>query len=95
MKLARHSTVTMTMNYTHIGLEDQAAALANLPWGKTDSAMTVPDGQSVSSDVLDPGSVVRVKRDETPCWNCVSGNKNGRLSQGDKTANFMEAAGIE
>ena len=31
MELARHSDVTMTMRYAHIGIDDQAAALANLP----------------------------------------------------------------
>lgn len=30
-KLARHSDVRMTMRYTHIGMEDQAKALASLP----------------------------------------------------------------
>ena len=30
-ELARHSDVRMTMKYTHIGLEDQARALASLP----------------------------------------------------------------
>jgi hypothetical protein len=30
-ELARHSDVNMTMRYTHIGLADQAKAVANLP----------------------------------------------------------------
>ena len=30
-ELARHSDVRMTMKYTHIGLEDQAKAIAKLP----------------------------------------------------------------
>ena len=30
-ELARHSDVRMTMKYTHIGIDDQAKALANLP----------------------------------------------------------------
>jgi integrase len=34
-ELARHADVRMTMKYTHIGLEDQAAALAGLPLPKT------------------------------------------------------------
>jgi integrase-like protein len=33
-KLARHSDVKMTMRYTHIGIEDQAKAVANLPMPK-------------------------------------------------------------
>lgn len=31
-ELARHSDVRMTMRYTHIGLADQARAVAKLPW---------------------------------------------------------------
>lgn len=31
-ELARHSDVKMTMRYTHIGIEDQAKALKQLPW---------------------------------------------------------------
>ena len=30
-KLARHSDIRMTMKYAHIGIEDQAKAVANLP----------------------------------------------------------------
>ncbi len=33
-ELARHSDIRMTMKYTHIGIKDQAEALANLPVGK-------------------------------------------------------------
>jgi integrase len=35
-ELARHSDVKMTMRYTHIGIDDQAKAVANLPSPKTD-----------------------------------------------------------
>ena len=39
-ELARHSDVNMTMRYTHIGLEDQARGMENLPdipeWGNSD-----------------------------------------------------------
>ena len=31
-ELARHSDVNMTMRYTHIGIDDQAKALSQLPW---------------------------------------------------------------
>ena len=34
-QLARHADVRMTMKYTHIGLQDQADALAGLPYPKT------------------------------------------------------------
>ena len=30
-ELARHGDIRMTMRYTHIGIDDQAAALASLP----------------------------------------------------------------
>ena len=43
MELARHSDVTMTMRYAHIGIDDQAAALANLP------APTIPPSVAQNS----------------------------------------------
>ena len=36
-ELARHSDVRTTMRYTHIGLNDQAKAVANLPWRDRDA----------------------------------------------------------
>ena len=36
-ELARHSDIKMTMRYTHIGIDDQARAVANLPAPKTAS----------------------------------------------------------
>ncbi len=33
-ELARHSDIKMTMKYTHIGMEDQARAIGNLPMPK-------------------------------------------------------------
>lgn len=47
-ELARHSDVKMTMKYTHIGLGDQAKALANLPspkWAEPASG-AAPDGEA-------------------------------------------------
>ena len=35
-ELARHSDIRMTMRYTHIGLDDQAKAIQNLPSVKID-----------------------------------------------------------
>ena len=44
-KLARHSDVKMTMRYTHIGIDDQARALAALPAPKpASSAAPAQDG---------------------------------------------------
>lgn len=75
-ELARHGDIRMTMRYTHIGIEDQAAALAGLPmpvsaptepaapqqWNS--SAPAVPTCQTVT-----PGgdSGVSVSAKENPC----------------------------
>lgn len=62
-ELARHSDVRMTMRYTHIGLDDQAKAIQNLPtvrtpdegesksWECSGSAPSGVDGQSLANDV--------------------------------------------
>ena len=51
-ELARHSDVTMTMRYTHIGLKDQAKGMENLPtapkWLETDRP-TEPMSQHICS----------------------------------------------
>ena len=53
-QLARHSDVKMTMRYTHIGLEDQAKGIRNLPtdpsWLKT-RCPTAPASQHISSSL--------------------------------------------
>lgn len=48
-ELARHSDVRMTMKYTHIGLEDQAKAVAKIGWECPGSTQDVSDGDSESS----------------------------------------------
>ena len=48
-ELARHTDVKMTMKYTHIGLADQARALAALP---------TPNAEPASSQIASFGSVV-------------------------------------
>jgi len=76
-ELARHGDIRMTMRYTHIGIDDQAKALAELPVpassapAKDDainqrlsSAQAVPPWQSVSF-VVDSGVSVSAK--ENPC----------------------------
>ena len=50
-ELARHTDVRMTMKYTHIGLQDQAKALANLPappteWLQSGQHFCCPNGLS-------------------------------------------------
>ena len=70
-RLARHSDVRLTMRYTHIGIQDQAKAVANLPSPKRNLDQTgaehgehalqmrcisgVSDGQSVSQLDKTPG----------------------------------------
>lgn len=49
-ELARHSDVRMTMKYTHIGLEDQAKALAKISWECSGSAPGGKVGHLESSD---------------------------------------------
>jgi site-specific recombinase XerD len=76
-ELARHGDIRMTMRYTHIGIGDQAAALANLPspassapvqpaalpqWNS--SAQAVPACQTVTSG---GDSGVSVSAKENPC----------------------------
>ena len=43
-ELARHSDIRMTMKYTHIGLEDQAKAVAKISWECPGSAQGVFSG---------------------------------------------------
>ena len=51
-ELARHSDVNMTMRYAHIGLRDQARALASLPApdDRSSEASQCPSQQSCSPD---------------------------------------------
>lgn len=76
-ELARHSDVRMTMKYTHIGLEDQARALAALPapgttWQRSGSAPGVAERHSsTSADAHDSG-VAPPGNDETPSGEGVS-----------------------
>ena len=49
MKLARHSDVRMTMRYAHIGIDDQAKAVQNLPRQDTGRKRANSTGQDESS----------------------------------------------
>jgi integrase len=88
-KLARHSDIKMTMKYTHIGLDDQAKALANLPTsalhGRCISGGV--DWQRLTTDGIKPSA----GNEETP--DIVRGSVVccHPLSQGVN----METAGIE
>jgi hypothetical protein len=77
-QLARHSDVRMTMKYTHIGLEDQARALAGLPvpraaggkraenWQRTGSGTGGASCQSATSSGTEPDAKDDSQNDENP-----------------------------
>ena len=77
-QLARHSDVRMTMKYTHIGLKDQARALAGLPvpqaatgkraknWQRTGSGTGGASCQSATSNGTEPGAKDESQNDENP-----------------------------
>ena len=52
-KLARHSTIQMTMKYCHIGIDDQARALASLPAPSANKSQDL----SVRDSTRNPGVV--------------------------------------
>ena len=69
-ELARHSDIKMTMKYTHIGVEDQARALQNIP---TAGLASNNDGSEKSC----PGS----EHESPKSWECPgseSGVTNGQ-----------------
>ncbi len=97
-QLARHSDVNMTMKYTHIGIGDQAKAVANLPSAKqaaipAESALQMrcifggAEGHSVSS----AGTEGQVQKRQNPRSRKGFGVDRRSLS----TNGNMEAAGIE
>jgi len=70
-ELARHADVKMTMNYTHIGLEDRAKAVQNLPtdpkWLQMRCISGVPEGHLQSSDNTGCHSDAAGSGDTSPC----------------------------
>ena len=86
-KLARHTDIKMTMRYTHIGIEDQAKAVGNLPALHMRCISGGAEGHTVSSD----GANAPSENETTP------GDSEGcvvschPVAQGDN----LEAAGIE
>lgn len=88
-KLARHSDIKMTMKYTHIGLGDQARAVAKLPTPALQMRCIsgVPEGHSVAT----PGNGSEAKERRNPCRGKGFGNECRPLSIHDK----LEAGGIE
>ncbi len=101
-KLARHSDINMTMRYTHIGMADQAKAIANLPSAQIPDKPATPqskralqmrcifcsaEGHSVSSD----GKEANIQKRQNPCHSKGFDADRRQLA----TAGKVEAAGIE
>ncbi len=88
-KLARHSDIKMTMRYVHIGLNDQAKAVANLPASALHRRCIsgVSDRQSLSAT----GNASTKRERLTPCNRKELGVDCRRLAIGDN----LEAGGIE
>ncbi len=79
----------MTMKYTHIGMDDQARALGNLPTGLLHRCCIsgVYEGHLVATNV----ATASVKEGENPC-NCKG---LGVDCQSMASADNLEAIGIE
>jgi len=60
-ELARHTDVKMTMRYTHIGIKDQARALASLP---APSAISADASQCPSQQLGSPTGHKQANRDD-------------------------------
>jgi integrase len=100
-KLARHSDIKMTMRYTHIGIEDQARALAKLPSLKPAAPASPPPGSALQMRCISGGfdghSVSRPvgdstdKKGQNPCQGKGFDADRRQVSPPDK----VEAAGIE
>ncbi len=86
-KLARHSDIKMTMKYTHIGIDDQAKALENLPALQMRCISGNTDGQKVSPD--DSGEPVGNEK------NPVASRGSDVCCHPLSVGNRVEAAGIE
>ncbi len=104
-ELARHSDVKMTMKYTHIGIGDQARAVAKLPLPK--SPMEPPDSAAPPADSAlqmrcisrdfgchsssQPVATGEDHKRQNPCQGKGFDTSRRHLSSGGK----VEAAGIE
>ena len=94
-ELARHADVRMTMKYTHIGLQDQADALAGLPnpnafatakWLEIGWDSGGAQGQEVTPPDSDPGPGVGLRNEQTP--DC-----SGVVSSSDASCHRVAACG--
>lgn len=91
-QLARHSDIKMTMKYTHIGMEDQARAIGNLPMpkanpnGRSAAALQMRCTPAVSGSprVASNGNGHSSKNSPNPCRRKGLGTGSHRLSSNDK-----------
>jgi len=95
-ELARHSDVNMTMRYTHIGIDDQAEALARLPRLGAVAGQSALHGRCISGgfgghSVSAGGTTAEGKSGGSPTKTKGIGIKRQSLSQTDKA----EGTGIE
>ena len=104
-RLARHTDIKMTMRYTHVGIEEQATAIAKLPWQDGSglenctqhigSTRRVPSRLSESSAASDSGESQTFSETKNPCESRgYDATCRGASSSGTEGAS-MEAAGIE
>jgi integrase len=96
--LARHSDVNTTMRYTHIGIGDQAKAVANLKGPSSNPTVDnsrVPQNDralqmrcifrgSESQSVAAAGNSAIGKKRENPCWSKGLGNESRSLTSHGK-----------
>ena len=91
-ELARHSDINMTMKYAHIGIVDQAKAVAKLPAPRNGAL----HGRCISGGVRchspsSGGKAGEPEKSQNPCGDRGFGIKRRHLANGGK----LEAAGIE
>ena len=83
-ELARHTDVRMTMKYTHIGLEDQARAVAKISWERLGSASDVSNGHFESPGVTADEIAGSKKKPKTPVNDGSSQERAPPVSGGPK-----------
>ena len=84
-ELARHSDVNMTMRYTHIGIHDQAKAVANLP-NPCQHIVSIPgdfEGQTLTLPVMERQHNDEVGVDAKPCCSSLCDTDKQTESSGD------------
>lgn len=88
-ELARHTDVKMTMRYTHIGIEDQARALRQLPWDRgQEGEGNRPHGTEQASESQSGWECSGSDSADSPCHNKAAGDseaKNEDTTKSDVT----------